>query len=103
MATLPFLWLAFKLAMRGGNSVSEDGGWKWAALAALFIFGAYWLVLWAYQLSPYASYISALRQFSIVIGVVAAAVILHEPARGLRIGAALVIASGIVCISLSAL
>ena len=101
IATLPFLWLALRFANRSAGETSGANGWKWAAVASVFIFGAYWLVLWAYQLSPYASYISALRQFSIVIGVVVAAIFLREPARGLRVGAALVIAAGIICISLS--
>jgi drug/metabolite transporter (DMT)-like permease len=43
----------------------------------------------------------ALRQFSIVIGVVVAVFLFHEPARGLRIGAALTIAVGIACIALA--
>jgi drug/metabolite transporter (DMT)-like permease len=105
IATVPFLWLALRLAgerLRAA-STSSSPGWKWAFIAAIFIFSAYTLVLWAYQLSPYASYIVALRQFSIVIGVVAAAVLLKEPARGLRIVAAIVIAAGIVCISLAAI
>ena len=96
--TVPYLWLALRLGHQR-LSQSNGNGWKWAAVAAFFIFSAYWLVLWAYQLSPYASYISALRQFSIVIGVVAAAILLHEPARGMRIGAAVVITAGILCIS----
>lgn len=96
--TAPYLWLALRLGHQR-LSQSDGKGWKWAAVAAFFIFTAYWLILWAYQLSPYASYISALRQFSIVIGVVTAAIILHEPARGMRIGAAVVITAGILCIS----
>ncbi len=103
IATLPFLWLALKLAgqkLNGAHGVAE---WRFAALAAVFITGAYFLVLWAYQLNPFASYISALRQFSIVIGVVAASVLFHEPARRLRIGAAVVIALGIICIALASL
>jgi drug/metabolite transporter (DMT)-like permease len=65
------------------------------------VFGAYWLVLFAYQLSPYASYVLALRQLSIVIGAVAGTVLFHEPARGLRVGAALVILAGAACIALA--
>ncbi|MCL5275137.1 MAG: EamA family transporter [Chloroflexi bacterium] len=102
IATVPFLWLALRM---GGQRLLERTTavkWRWAAVAALFIFGAYFLILWAYQLSPYASYISALRQFSIVIGVAVAAVILREPARLLRIGAALIIVAGIVCIAFAA-
>lgn len=98
--TVPYLWFMLRLAHQR-LSQSNGNGWKWAAVAAFFIFIAYWLVLWAYQLSPYASYIMALRQFSIVIGVVTAALILHEPARGLRIGAALIITAGILCISVA--
>ena len=103
IATVPYLWLALWLARQRINHANGSSGWKWALVAALFIFGAYWLVLWAYQLSPYASYIAALRQFSIVIGVIAAAVLLREPARALRIGAALIIALGIICISVAAI
>jgi drug/metabolite transporter (DMT)-like permease len=99
--TVPYIWLALKLVrepLRGKNGLAD---WKWPTLAAIFIFAAYWLVLWAYQLSPFASYIVALRQFSIVIGVTAAAVLLKEPARLLRLGAAVLIALGIICISLA--
>ncbi len=74
------------------------GQWRTAGLAAIFIAGAYWLILWAFQLSPYTSYIVALRQFSIVLGVLFAALVFKEPAPGLRIGAAVVIALGVMCI-----
>ena len=65
------------------------------------MFGAYWLVLYAYQLSAYASYVLALRQVSIVIGTAAGAFLFHEPARGLRVGAALAILGGAACIALA--
>ncbi len=73
--------------------------WLAAALAALGMFAAYWLVLYAYQLSRYASYVLALRQLSIVIGAAAGAVLFHEPAGRLRIGAALIILAGAACIA----
>lgn len=41
-------------------------------------FGAYWLVLWAYQMSSRAGYVVACRQFSIVVGVIMAIVFLKE-------------------------
>jgi drug/metabolite transporter (DMT)-like permease len=75
--------------------------WLWAALAALAVFGAYWLVLYAYQLSRYASYALALRQLSIVIGAAASVFLFHEPARGLRFGAALTILAGAARIALA--
>ena len=61
--------------------------------------GAYTLVLWAYQLSERASYVVALRQFSIVLGVAAGAVLMRERAPVVRIGAALVIVAGIALVS----
>ncbi|MEZ4718163.1 MAG: hypothetical protein R2851_19025 [Caldilineaceae bacterium] len=44
-------------------------GWMWPAVVALGVFASYWLILWAYQVSDRVSYVVALRQFSIVIGV----------------------------------
>lgn len=103
ISTLPFLWLALRLAGQRITNQANAAGWRLAAVAALFIFGAYWLVLWSYQLSPYASYIVALRQLSIVIGVVAAATLLRERTPPLRIAAACIIAAGVICISLAAI
>jgi drug/metabolite transporter (DMT)-like permease len=68
-------------------------------LAAVLMFGAYSLVLWAYQLAEQVSYVVALRQFSIVLGVVAAAVLFHEPAPRWRISMAVLIVVGVVLIS----
>jgi drug/metabolite transporter (DMT)-like permease len=103
LATLPFLWLALRVTGQRITQPAGSASWRWAAIAAFFIFGAYWLVLWSYQLNPYASYIVALRQLSIVIGVLAAASILHERTPPLRIAAAAIVALGIICISLAAL
>jgi drug/metabolite transporter (DMT)-like permease len=103
IATLPFLWLALRLIGQRLSNKAGGASWRLAAVAASFIFGAYWLVLWSYQLSPYASYIVALRQLSIVIGVLAAATFLHERTPPLRIMSAATIAGGIICISLAAL
>jgi drug/metabolite transporter (DMT)-like permease len=75
--------------------------WKVAALVGVGMFGAYWLVLLAYQLSPRASYVVAMRQFSIVIGVALGASLFHEPARGLRVGAALLIVLGVALVALA--
>lgn len=95
---VPFLLVV--LPKFGGIRLERGSGeqWRTAALAALFIAGAYWLILWAFQLSPYTSYIVALRQFSIVLGVLFAALVFKEPAPGLRISAAVIIALGVMCI-----
>lgn len=103
LITVFYLWPLLRLT--GGQVERAPGSWRvrwgWAALAGSFIFAAYWLVLWAFQLSPYVSYVVALRQFSIVIGVVAAVVLFHEPAAKLRISAAVVIALGVVVITVA--
>ena len=76
------------------------GDWRTAA-GGIGMCGAYTLVLWAYQLSERASYVAALRQFSIVLGVVAGAVLMGERAPVVRIGAAVVIAAGIALVSVA--
>ena len=45
---------------------------------AVLNFGAYWLILWAYQMSSRAGYVVACRQFSIVVGVLMAVAFLKE-------------------------
>ena len=72
--------------------------WRTAA-AGCSMFGAYSLVLWAYQLAERASYVAALRQFSIVLGVAAGAVLMRERAPVVRIGAAVVITAGIALVA----
>jgi drug/metabolite transporter (DMT)-like permease len=73
--------------------------WRLAIIAAIFMFGSYSLILWAYQLTPHASYIVALRQLGIVLGVAAGTLLFHEPAPKLRITASVIIAFGIFLIA----
>ena len=98
--TLPFYWLMLRAAR-----VKPDGAaplpWPRIALISALVFGAYGLVLWSYQLSDQTSYIVALRQFSIVIGVGAGGLVFREPAPALRLAAALIITAGGVCIALT--
>jgi len=93
--------IPYKFLMRTFKSEKgEPGGdWKLATIAAALSFLAYWLVLWAYQLSPYASYIVAFRQFSIVIGAVLAFIIYKEEGVRVRLTGASLIASGLVLIA----
>lgn len=86
----------FKAEKQNPNHV----GWKLPALAACMNFGAYWLVLWAYQLSPQASYIVAFRQFSIVIGTVLAFAIYKERGLIVRLAGTSLLTSGLVIIGL---
>lgn len=74
--------------------------WKLAIPAAVLSFGAYWLILWAYQLSPQASYIVAFRQFSIVIGSLMAFLIYKESGVGIRLTGAVLITAGLILIGI---
>ncbi len=92
-------WLLLRWQRNQSEPVTKRDLWIVIIPAAICMFGAYSLVLWAYQLAPQVSYIVALRQLSIVIGVAAAAVLFHEPAPRWRISMSLVIVSGVVLIS----
>lgn len=75
--------------------------WKRPAVIALLVTSGYTLVLMAYQLTKETSYIVAVRQFSIVIGVLMAVILLREAVPKLRILAASIITSGVVIIALA--
>jgi drug/metabolite transporter (DMT)-like permease len=87
------------LRLPGGGG--QPTNWPRTLLVGVLLFGAYALVLWAYQLSVHTSYVVAMRQFSIVIGVVAGSLLFHEPAPRLRIAAAITITLGGICIALA--
>jgi uncharacterized membrane protein len=89
----------FKTGNPHAEPKKDTKGWKFAVPAAFLSFGAYWLVLWAYQLSPYASYIVAFRQFSIVIGAVMAFVLYKEQGLAVRLTGALFITTGLILIA----
>jgi drug/metabolite transporter (DMT)-like permease len=99
-ATTLFYWLILKMMRQPTRGPGGWAGWKVPVMGAIGFFGAYWLVLWSYQLSPQASYVVALRQLSIVTGVIIGAMLFHEPAPTLRLSASLVIVAGITCITL---
>jgi len=74
--------------------------WKWPAVGAICFFGSYWLILWAYQLGRHASYVVTFRQFSIVVGVVAAFLLYKERGVAVRIAGTVLIAAGLVLVGL---
>ena len=94
---LPYV-LLLRFSKSGAPGMNRPE-WKLAVPAAALSFGAYWLILWAYQLSPYASYIVAFRQFSIVIGAIMAFVIYKEQGVWVRLTGAGFITSGLVLIA----
>ena len=69
-----------------------------ASQVALLQFGGYLLVLWAYAVSQQVAYVAALRQFSVILGVVGGMVFLREPRRPARLAAAAVITAGLTII-----
>lgn len=95
-----FYWLILRTLREPAGDGNSCRGWQLTVLGAVGLFGAYWLILWSYQLSVQTSYVVALRQFSIVIGVVVGAIHFRDPAPGLRISASLAIVAGIACIAL---
>jgi uncharacterized membrane protein len=94
---LPYV-LLLKIS-KSENHNANGMGWKLAIPGGLLQFGAYWLILWAYQLSPYASYIVAFRQFSIVIGAILAFIIYKEEGVTVRMTGASLITAGLVLIA----
>jgi len=79
---------------------AEKVGWKWPAVGAVLSLGGYFLVLWAFQLAPKTGYLLALRQFSIVIGVVAAFMVYGERGLAVRIPATLATVAGLALLVL---
>jgi len=82
------------------ESSPNSFGWKLPIFAGFMNFGAYWLVLWAYQLSQHAGYITAFRQFSIVIGVIFAFAIYKEQGLVVRLAGVFLLTLGLVFIGL---
>ena len=96
-------WVVYTVLLTlSRTDLSDDVGigWRGPSLAATLNFGAYWLVLWAYQLERQASTIVAFRQFSIVIGVVLAFAIYRERGLRVRMAGAVLITGGLVIVGL---
>ena len=93
-------YLGLDRLFRAPRDADVKFGWRLPALAAVLNFGAYWLVLWAYQMTERVSYVVAFRQFSIVLGVIAAFIIFRESGRLVRTAGTLVITAGLVVLKL---
>jgi uncharacterized membrane protein len=77
---------------------SAGPGWTVPALVAAGVFIGYGMILWAFQLTDQMGYVSALRQFSIAIGVVLAFVVFHEKGFWVRTTGVVFITAGAVLI-----
>jgi drug/metabolite transporter (DMT)-like permease len=70
------------------------------AVTAAATFGAFLMVLAAFRLAP-AAPVAAVRESSVVIAALLAAVVLHEPVDGRRLAGAVAVAAGVAAIALS--
>lgn len=91
-------FFALQKAARTNSRQNDDVGLKLPAVGAVCFFGAYWLVLWTFQFTRHASYVVAFRQFSIIIGVVAAFFIYKERGVVVRLAGAVLITIGLVLV-----
>jgi drug/metabolite transporter (DMT)-like permease len=99
--TALFLWGMLRWLRQPTGLKDWHNNWPWALTAAVGVFLSYWLILWVYQVNAQASYVVAIRQFSIVIGAIAGVILFREPAPGLRIAAASTITLGVLLIAWS--
>ena len=81
------------------TKVRPDVGAR-TALTAAATFGAFLMVLAAFRLAP-AAPVAAVRESSVVIAAILAAVVLHEPVDSRRIVGAIAVAAGVAAIALS--
>lgn len=94
-------WFLLRVSRETMVLPARIADWKLPALATVFVFGSYSLILWAFQSDDRASYVIGLRQISIVLGVVAGAYLFRERGARLRIPAAMVITAGVILLSLA--
>jgi uncharacterized membrane protein len=95
-----FPYMLLMRTVKEKQEIERPRSWYLAGFGALLGFGAYWLILWAYQLSPFASYIVAFRQISIVIGAILGFVLFKEKGIYVRISGAILITAGLILIAL---
>jgi uncharacterized membrane protein len=95
-----FPYMLLMRSVKGNQRTGNNNSWFLAGIGAALQFGAYWLILWAFQMSQVTSYIVAFRQFSIVIGAVLGFIIFKEQGIYVRITGAILITSGLIVIGL---
>ena len=90
---------AFVLRTRGGAAIRGEATPR-LVLVALLLFGTYILVLLALREAPGAS-VSAVRETSVVIATVLAALAAHQPLRPTRVAGASLVALGVALVALA--
>jgi drug/metabolite transporter (DMT)-like permease len=88
--------------LRGGGRVFAEMPpyWKLGVLGGALQMVSYGIAIWAMTVAPIAL-VAALRETSVLFGALLAVVLLKEPWRPARIGAALMIVAGMVLIRLA--
>lgn len=74
--------------------------WKTGAIGGVLSYAAYGLVIWAMSLTP-MTYVSALRETSVILAALIGTRILKEPFGAHRIAAACCVAAGVVLLQFS--
>lgn len=97
-----FLLLAV-LALDGVRGIGRvcRTEWRPALTVGVLIFATYMLVLWAYTHAEKVAYVAALRQFSVVLGVLGAILFLKEGGGRIRLLASVVMVAGLLLIGLA--
>jgi drug/metabolite transporter (DMT)-like permease len=91
----------YALARRGAAATLASGRhWGLGLAGGTLQLGSYGIAIWAMTVAPIAI-VAALRETSVLFGAAIAVVLLKEPLRPSRIGAALLIVAGLVLIRLS--
>ena len=88
------------LSVARGTDVVRNGFSRWTAGAGVAMFLAYALVLAALRLAPAAS-VAAVRETSVVMATIMAAVVLREPVSAGRATGAVLVAAGVVALALA--
>jgi drug/metabolite transporter (DMT)-like permease len=96
---LPFGLMVFYLRRRTLATALKEN-WKTGILCGLMSYPAYALVIWAMTLSP-LTYVSALRETSVILAVLIGTRLMGEPFGARRLGAAAAVATGVVLLQLS--
>jgi drug/metabolite transporter (DMT)-like permease len=86
--------------LRKASRTNRPAGWRIPAMAAALNFAGYCMILCCYQLVAQRSYVWAMRQFSIIIGVVLAFAIFKERGKLVRLTGAALIMAGLILIGL---
>lgn len=97
---ITFLVYSFILHLDKTQKMKKEiDGWKVALPGAIFDFGSYWLILWAYQLTKFASYVVSFRQSSILIGVIFAFSVYKEERSIIRFAGTILLTAGLLIIA----